>query len=381
MLAIVFGVGFGVTYSALSSSKTATGVISIVVPPSANLTSTNLYIDTNNPAVYIGNDTSGTQVTSSTTLLPKLVLTDTQSGTSAYIKIEIEVLGISGMLSYNTSGAIPTFSDSTTMNISQTEGLIILTTNGAVREYSYIFLDSIISNLQTVNQLTNATLQLKIYSSLDSSFINKSVNQLYYNINSSEDMYSIVTFIHSGTKPTSIASTETMEVRNGSVIYFNEVGTNVFLSFEGNETNIYNGYYSGEAEIASVNNQTKFSATITQETTITVKWQELPPEPVTITFTGDTFGLNNSTDRPSVVNATIGDILRIETYLGYSTYMIFYLNDEQIYVANTMISPYLYMVGICYVNGTRYGGGQYQIDEIVITTDVVIECVWSKYEP
>jgi len=170
LLAIVFGVCFGVTYSALSQTKTATGVISIVLPPTSGTTSSNLYIDTNNPAVYLGNDTSGTQVTASTTLLPKLVLTDTQSGSSAYIKIEISVLGVSDILSYNTSGATATFSDSTTMACTQTTSLITLTTSTAVSEYSYIFLDSIISNLQTADQLINATLRLKIYSSLDSTF-------------------------------------------------------------------------------------------------------------------------------------------------------------------------------------------------------------------
>jgi len=288
LLAIVFGVCFGITYSALSSTKTATGVISIVMPPTSGTTCTSLYIDTNNSAVYLSNDDSGTQITSSTTLLPKLVLVDTQSGSSAYIKIEISVLGVTNLLSYNESGTIATFSDGVAMTCTQTTSLITLTTSTAVSEYSYIFLDSIIANLQTSGQLINATLQFKIYSSLDSSFVSNSVNNLILNLNSC-------------------------------------------------------------AEI------------------------------ITITFSGDTYGVNDSkTTLPSSVTVNKGDILKIVYYSMSAPYMNFYINDTLIYNGSTHkdgMSTDI-RVSSCTIDGVSYTNA-----EITITKSLVIECVWKTGLP
>lgn len=290
LLTIVFCCCFCVTYSALQSTKTATGVISIVLPPTTGLTSSNLYIDTNSPAVYLGSDDSGTSITSSTKLLPKLVLVDTGSGSSGYVKIEISVLGESGVLSYNESGTSATFSDSVAMVCTQTSDLITLTSNSSVSKFSYIFLDNIICNLQTSGALSDATLQVKIYASLDSTFDNKSTTSLLLNLNSSEFVeYNVtITFINDISNKDFLITSAV--VKSGSVLSVVDTGIiltgtlvlNLVSTKSGVATTIYDGchYVSttayGAFSYKLANGDSVDRYVVTENIEIYVRWHSEP---------------------------------------------------------------------------------------------------------
>ena len=98
-----------------------------------------------NAQMYLGKDTSGVAINADTTDSAKIVLVDTQSASSAYIKVELSVLGMTNVLTY--SGQTPTFSDNTQMTSTTNSQGITLTTSNAVSQYSYIFLDEILSNV------------------------------------------------------------------------------------------------------------------------------------------------------------------------------------------------------------------------------------------
>lgn len=179
----------GYTLSALSSSKTATGVISITMPASSGLTSESLYYDSNNDVMYLRKDVlNNVAITADTKELSKLVLVDAQGNAGAYIKIELSILGMNDALTYNASGSAPAFSDGVTMSATTNNGVITFvsgtsSTPAMVSEYSYIYLDKIISKIKNNGTLNESTLQVKIISSLDSGFASSSSNVVYYSIN------------------------------------------------------------------------------------------------------------------------------------------------------------------------------------------------------
>ena len=178
------GLFLGISYGVLKDSKTATGVISIVLPPTAGVGNSALYYDSANGKMYLGKSSSGTLLSSGSNETAKLILSNTQSANSAYIRLELNMLG-SSALSYNSSGNKPMFSDSTFMNATANNGIITLVSNNAIAQYSYMFLDSVLSNLQVTDALINATLQIKASVSLEASFSNSSTNFLYYNLSTS----------------------------------------------------------------------------------------------------------------------------------------------------------------------------------------------------
>ena len=186
--AFSFVIGIALTLSLcnalLSSQKTATGVISIVLPPTAGVGTADLFYDGDNAKMYVGKSTSGTLLSNSSSETAKLVLSNTQSANIAYIKLELNILG-SSALTYNSSGDKPMFSDSTVMNATASNGTVTLVANGAIAQYSYMFLDAVLSNLQVTGAMINATLQIKASVSLESGFTNSSTNILYYNLSTS----------------------------------------------------------------------------------------------------------------------------------------------------------------------------------------------------
>lgn len=182
MLSLVLLIG--ITQSVLSSSKTATGVISIIMPPSSGVGSEHLFYDSANSSMRAGKDTNGQPIAYGSSNMAKVVLVDTQSANSAYVKIEMKVLGSTTALSYNTSGQVPTFSDSTTLTSSLSNGVLTLTSSKAIAQYSYMFLDSVLANLSVNGSLLNGTLQVKASVSLESDFKNSSSNLVYYNLSS-----------------------------------------------------------------------------------------------------------------------------------------------------------------------------------------------------
>ena len=102
------------------------------------------------------------------------------------------------------------------------------------------------------------------------------------------------------------------------------------------------------------------------------------PQPVTISFTGDTYGLNGDKFTPSVVEAMQGDILSIMSPESVRIFLEFYLNDVLVYRPyKSFQNGNYYAVKKCYVNGTEYVYDFSNIINIEITTDIVIECVWE----
>ncbi len=173
------------TYGLLSDSKTATGVISIELPPTVGTTSGQLYYDRLESKMYLGADSNGILVSTNSTHMGKIVLADTKSAGSAYIKIEISLLGDSTALTLN-SNAI-TFSDNTAMASSIENGVITLTSNRAVLQYSHIFLDEVLSNINingSTADIQNGTLQVSVQSSLNDTFTNVGTSTMYYDISS-----------------------------------------------------------------------------------------------------------------------------------------------------------------------------------------------------
>ena len=182
LLAIVFGVCFGVTYSALSNSKTATGVISIVMPPTSGVSAGNLYYD-GAGTMYLGKNTDGIEITSNSIDMPKIIVADSGVSDKAYVMIIIKVLGVDNALSYDNSTALY-FSNNTQCAITQNNGVITIT-SGQLQEYNYIFLAQIFSKISVNDMtLTNETIEVTIKSSSTSDFSSFLVNYLYYNFNS-----------------------------------------------------------------------------------------------------------------------------------------------------------------------------------------------------
>ena len=98
------------------------------------------------------------------------------------------------------------FSDLVVMNATSSNGVVILVSNGAISQYSYIFLDTMLSKLRISGSLINATLQIKANVSLDSNFSSTSTNYLFYNLSTS----SVV--LPSGTNFVATAITQSPEV-------------------------------------------------------------------------------------------------------------------------------------------------------------------------
>ena len=184
IMMLLSGLLLGISYGALKDSKTATGVISIVLPPTAGVGNSDLFYDSDNTKMYLGKSTSGTLLSNSSSETAKIVLSNTQSANSAYIKLELNILG-SSALTYNSSGDKPMFSDSTVMNATTSNGTVALVSSTAIAQYSYMFLDAVLSNLQVTGAMINATLQIKASVSLESGFTNSSTNILYYNLSTS----------------------------------------------------------------------------------------------------------------------------------------------------------------------------------------------------
>ena len=184
---LICAIFLSVSLSMLSDSKTATGVISIEMPPTISVGSGNLYFDRADSTMYLGQDSSGNAISADTTKSAKLVLVDTVSSTSAYVKIKLSLLGQENVLNFD-SGSSVVFSDSTAMTSSVQNGVITLT-SGAVAEYSYLFLDTIFSKIRInetiTNEIVNATMQVQITVSLNQDFSNAKTTSIYYNFNCS----------------------------------------------------------------------------------------------------------------------------------------------------------------------------------------------------
>ena len=180
---LICAIFLSLSLSMLSDSKTATGVISIEMPPTLSVTSGNLYYDMSNSTMYL--DESLTDAISvSTNKFAKIVLTDTASLNSAYVKIELSLLGQSNVLTIDSASSV-VFSDNTTMTSKDENGIITLTSNRAVEKYSYLFLDAVFSKLKIKDTVTdiidNATMQVLVTVSLNSNFSNNKTISLYYN--------------------------------------------------------------------------------------------------------------------------------------------------------------------------------------------------------
>ena len=174
----------GMTYGLLSDSKTATGVISIEMPPTASVGSGNLYYDIASSTMYLGDDNASNAMSANTNESAKVILTDTASSTSAYVKIELSLLGQENILNFDSTSPV-VFSDNTTMVSSVQNGVITLT-SGAVAEYSYLFLDTIFSKVRLSTEIVNASMQVQITVSLNQDFSNVKTTAIYYNFNSSK---------------------------------------------------------------------------------------------------------------------------------------------------------------------------------------------------
>ena len=174
----------GMTYGLLSDSKTATGVISIEMPPTASVGSGNLYYDIASSTMYLGDDNASNAMSANTNKSAKVILTDTASSTSAYVKIELSLLGQENILNFDSTSPV-VFSDNTAMTSSVQNGVITLT-SGAVAEYSYLFLDTIFSKVRLSTEIVNASMQVQITVSLNQDFSNVKTTAIYYNFNSSK---------------------------------------------------------------------------------------------------------------------------------------------------------------------------------------------------
>ena len=174
----------GMTYGLLSDSKTATGVISIEMPPTISVGSGNLYYDIASSTMYLGDDNASNAMSANTNKSAKVILTDTASSTSAYVKIELSLLGQENILNFDSTSPV-VFSDNTAMTSSVQNGVITLT-SGAVAEYSYLFLDTIFSKVRLSTEIVNASMQVQITVSLNQDFSNVKTTAIYYNFNSSK---------------------------------------------------------------------------------------------------------------------------------------------------------------------------------------------------
>ena len=155
MLATLF---VGLSYSALTSSKTATGVISFSIPPNVDMTNFNLLI-TNKGETFVGyeaNDSNKLSSTSKKTFNMFLTNASNSASTSAYIKLDLIFYGVSDM-TYIGSTAI-NFIDKSGNQLTQTlsyistsatEGntTISFKSSGEVPQYSSLFLDKVLCGL------------------------------------------------------------------------------------------------------------------------------------------------------------------------------------------------------------------------------------------
>ena len=134
--------------------------------------------------MYLGDDNASNAMSANTNKSAKVILTDTASSTSAYVKIELSLLGQENILNFDSTSPV-VFSDNTTMVSSVQNGVITLT-SGAVAEYSYLFLDTIFSKVRLSTEIVNASMQVQITVSLNQDFSNVKTTAIYYNFNSSK---------------------------------------------------------------------------------------------------------------------------------------------------------------------------------------------------
>ena len=355
------GLFLGISYGALKDSKTATGVISIVLPPTAGVSGSFLYYDFTSQKMYQGMDTSGNALTDDTIYSPKLVLANTQSGNSAYIKLEINLLGIT-TLSYNTGGTTASFSDSTTLVASTSNGVVTLTTQKAVAQYAYMFLDNVLSNLRAKETLSNATLQIKVSVSLDANFTNSSSNYLYYNFTTS----GIPIDIPTGTNYTVNAVTQRAEIGQPYIFQVTtDVSCNktapvvkvngVALTASGGENGVYT--YT----IASLQGGETISITPVMNTyTITVSPVDAVPssysDTITITLSYGDYIITNSSSSSLYYRKSGG-------------------SNTVLYTGNSSDSSAWYSVSSYHLDGVTMAWGK----EVMVTSDMDIKAYWASY--
>ncbi len=355
MMTLCLGMCLGLTFGALKDSKTATGVISIVLPPTAGVSGSYLYYDFTNQKIYQGMDTNGNVLTADTIYSPKLVLANTQSGSSAYIKLEMNLLGMT-TLNYNTSGTTASFSDSTTLATSTSNGIVTLTTQKAVAQYAYMFLDNVLSNLRVKEVLTNATLQIKASVSLDANFASSSSNYLYYNFTTSDTMVDIPT----GTNYTINAVTQSPTVGQP---YTFEVATDVSCNKTAPVVKVNGVALTASGSANGVYTYTIASLQGGENITIT---------PVINTYT---ITVSPTGDSPSGASTTT-------ITLSYGDYIIKKSGDVNLYYRKSGGSNTVIYTG---TSGSRYSVSSYSLDdgitmvdkEYIVTSDMSIQAYWS----
>ena len=312
LLAIVFGVCFGITYSALSSTKTATGVISIVMPPDSCGGSGAIYYDGTN--MYLEQENGDINLTENTRSLASIILvrnaSDNAEGT--FIKIEVSVLGLTNELSYNPNAEIATFSDSTqiTLDSQTSESLIFLSER--VSLYSFIYLDEIVSNLKfNSSTLTDKVLQIKISASSSSSGTFVDTQTIYYTLNVIK--YTTVN-LGSGTNYTATALTS-QPIIGGEYIFTITMSSEVYGPVVSVDKNV--------ATFVSKNDLVytyKISSLVGGEN-ITISTEELP------TITGLGNYMCNSTSTDFYFDIANDSLMRSVTFTGNTKWRFSFTMD------------------------------------------------------
>lgn len=201
-LTLILGLSLGYTYSVLSASKTATGVISISMPPNVDMASSHLFLETSGSIskVYIGSDINKHEITANTERTMNVFLSDAKSGNSAYVRLQLIFYGAD--ITYKGANSLAFVSKSgntlsTTLNyknttISDGNTIMLFESSGAVPQYSSIFLDKVLSGVACASAVSTRVLEIEASTSYNSDYSASFSSKVYINYSADAD-YGVTT--------------------------------------------------------------------------------------------------------------------------------------------------------------------------------------------
>ena len=333
-LVVLFAVVMGFTYSAFSSSKTATGVISFSLPPNADMSNYNLYI--NNDTVYAGEmESEGNALTTATRKTFNLILTDASQidSKSAYVQLELTFIGASsGDFTYNGASGLK-FIDKTgaettvTLNYTSTntsdDGVVMsFVSSGLVAQFASIFLDKVLCGLQSNIVTSNRLLRIKASTSYNSDFSSASSSTLFVNYSATNAVS--VTAPSSGTGYTlgnvkvNGTTADLSSVPNGATLTFD---VTVSAGYDGNTPLVQ--LKNGSTIISELNYASKNGTTYSYSTQVTQSCS------VAVTTTANTYtivfaGNGNTSGSMGSMTCTYGQSYTLISNTFAKSYTITY---------------------------------------------------------
>ena len=200
MMMLCFGLILGFTYGALKDSKTATGVLSFSLPPTASATGFNLLLS--DGEVYAGNTTSADRITNDTnnSFVIFLKKNANNADANAYFKLTFTFYGsqditYNGNNTYfknlnNANDALLSFQSRDTTTLINS-AIFTFTTNASLSNYTKLVLDPILAGFSCTSVNCSNVLEINAYIYNDSAMTTQSSSSSTFCKYSSGKTYAI----------------------------------------------------------------------------------------------------------------------------------------------------------------------------------------------